>query len=122
MSEFNEIQIPDRLFFKIGDVSKITGLKPYVLRYWESEFKTISPNKSQKNQRVYRREDIKKILLIKQLLHKERYSIEGAKKKIKELRQEKRELRKNSIIDERELKYIRDKLYELVDFTSSFKF
>ena len=68
MTEAIEVTIPDRLFFKIGDVSDLTGLKPYVLRYWESEFEVLCPNKSQKNQRVYTQEDIRKILLIKKLL------------------------------------------------------
>jgi DNA-binding transcriptional MerR regulator len=78
--------IPDRLYFRIGDVAEITGVKPYVLRYWESEFPMISPEKSNTGQRVYRRTDVETVLLIKHLLYKERYSIEGARNRIKELR------------------------------------
>jgi DNA-binding transcriptional MerR regulator len=74
------------LYFKIGEVAKITDVKEYVLRYWEGEFNIINPVKSAKGQRVYRRKDIESILLIKKLLYTERYSIEGARKKIKELR------------------------------------
>ncbi len=80
--------IPDKMFFKIGEVSKLTGIKPHVLRYWESEFKLIRPPKSNIGQRVYRRRDVEIILRLKQLLYKDRYTIEGAKKKIsQELKQ-----------------------------------
>jgi DNA-binding transcriptional MerR regulator len=80
--------IPDRLFFKIGDVAELADVKPYVLRYWETEFPMISPEKSQSGQRVYRRRDVETVLLIKELLYKERYSIEGARKRIRELKKE----------------------------------
>ena len=80
-----EIQIPDKMYFRIGEVSKITKVQPYVLRYWESEFKIIKPQKSFANQRVYKRSDVEIILEIKRLLHKERYTLDGAKKKIKEI-------------------------------------
>jgi len=105
------------LFFKIGDVSRITGVKPYVLRYWESEFDNLAPNKSKKNQRVYNQEDVRKVLLIKQLLHKERYSIEGAKKRLKEIKSEKKEIQKNSILNFQELQVLRNKVTHLIDFT-----
>ena len=61
-------EIPNRLYFRIGDVSKITGIKPYVLRYWESEFPVIAPKKSGTGQRLYRRKDVELILEIKHLL------------------------------------------------------
>ncbi len=80
--------IPDKLYFRIGDVAEIVGVKPYVLRYWESEFSMISPEKSSSNQRVYRRVDVETVILIKKLLYEERYSIEGARKKIRELKRE----------------------------------
>lgn len=80
-----EIQIPDKMYFRIGEVSKITRVQPYVLRYWESEFKIIKPQKSVANQRVYKRSDVELILEIKRLLHKERYTLDGAKKKIREI-------------------------------------
>src|SRR3954468_14098010 len=84
----SKVQIPDRLYFRIGDVAELLGVKPYVLRYWESEFPMISPQKSSSGQRVYRRSDVETVLMIKRLLYEERYSVEGAKKKIKELRKE----------------------------------
>jgi DNA-binding transcriptional MerR regulator len=82
------VQIPDKLYFRIGDVADLAGVKPYVLRYWESEFPMISPDKSTTGQRVYRRSDVEMILLIKHLLYQEKYSIEGARKRIQEVRRE----------------------------------
>jgi DNA-binding transcriptional MerR regulator len=81
-------QIPDRLYFRIGDVADLVGVKPYVLRYWETEFPLVSPQKSNTGQRVYRRTDVETLLMIKHLLYQERYSIEGARKRIAELRKE----------------------------------
>ncbi|MEE9542810.1 MAG: MerR family transcriptional regulator [Thermodesulfobacteriota bacterium] len=80
-------KIPDKLYFKIGEVSKITKVKPYVLRYWESEFNIISPQKSKSRQRVYTRKDIELILEIKNLLYKEKFTLKGAKIRLKELHQ-----------------------------------
>jgi DNA-binding transcriptional MerR regulator len=75
-------EIPDRLYFRIGDVSRLAGVKPYVLRYWESEFPVISPKKSGTGQRLYRRKDVEVILEIKHLLYEKRFTIEGARKAI----------------------------------------
>lgn len=80
------LPIPDKVFFKIGEVSRITELKPYVLRYWETEFPFIRPTKTKTNQRVYERCDIETILLIKKLLYEEKFTIEGARSRLKELR------------------------------------
>jgi|GEM_PF-675604 len=80
--------IPDRLYFRIGDVADLLGVKPYVLRYWETEFPIISPQKSTTGQRVYRRSDVETLVLIKHLLYKEKYSIEGARRRIRELRKD----------------------------------
>ncbi|MBY0470814.1 MerR family transcriptional regulator [bacterium] len=79
-------QIPDKLFFRIGDVADLAGVKPHVLRYWETEFPMISPTKSNTGQRVYKRTDVESILLIKHLLYRERYSIEGARRRMREMR------------------------------------
>jgi DNA-binding transcriptional MerR regulator len=81
-------QIPDKLYFKIGEVASLTKVKPYVLRYWESEFKIISPRKSLTKQRVYSKRDIELIIDIKRLLYKEGFTLDGAKKKIKEIQAE----------------------------------
>lgn len=72
-------KIPDRVFFKIGEVSKIIGVKPYVLRYWETEFLSLAPLKSARNQRLYKKKDVELLLTIKQLLHDRRFTIEGAR-------------------------------------------
>lgn len=79
-----ELQIPDKLFFSIGEVSKLTEVKPYILRYWESEFKSLKPQKNAGGQRIYRRKDVELIMYIKKLLYEEKYTIEGAKQKLKE--------------------------------------
>ncbi len=76
-------ELPDKLYFKIGEVAKIVGVKPYVLRYWETEFSTIRPGKTRSRHRLYRRRDVEALLEIKRLLHGERYTIEGAKRHLK---------------------------------------
>jgi DNA-binding transcriptional MerR regulator len=88
MTATNKISIPDRLFFRIGDVAELLGVKPHVLRYWESEFSIIHPEKSTSGHRVYRRTDVESLLMIKHLLYEERYSIEGARNRLKELKKE----------------------------------
>ena len=75
-----DVPIPDKMFFRIGEVSEITGVKPYVLRYWESEFRLLRPNKNKSGQRVYRRRDVETALEIKDLLHQRKFTIAGAKK------------------------------------------
>ena len=75
----------EKLYYRIGEVSRITGLKPHVLRYWESEFKVIKPHKEGSFQRLYRRKDLDLLLKIKKLLYEEGFTIAGAKKKIRDL-------------------------------------
>jgi DNA-binding transcriptional MerR regulator len=75
-------QIPNKLFFKIGEVCEITDTQPYVLRYWESEFAALAPAKNSSGQRIYRRKDIETVLRIKQLLYEEGFTIAGAKKRL----------------------------------------
>jgi len=84
----NSNSIPDRLYFRIGDVAEIADVKPHVLRYWESEFSEIQPEKSSTGQRVYRKRDVETVLMIKHLLYIEKYSIEGARLRIREMRRE----------------------------------
>jgi len=76
-------ELPDKLYFKIGEVAKIVGVKPYVLRYWETEFPLIRPGKTRSRHRLYRRRDVEALLEIKRLLHNERYTIEGAKRRLR---------------------------------------
>jgi DNA-binding transcriptional MerR regulator len=74
--------IPNKLFFKIGEVCEITDTQPYVLRYWESEFPSLAPAKNSSGQRIYRRRDIETVLRIKELLYDEGFTIAGAKKRL----------------------------------------
>src|ERR1700730_15608104 len=71
--------IPDRLYFKIGDVARICGVEPYVLRFWETQFPQLKPNKSGTGQRLYRRREVELALEIKRLVHGEGYTISGAR-------------------------------------------
>ena len=93
MASYN---IPDKLYFKIGEVSKILGVKPYVLRYWETEFKEITPLKSRSNQRLYKKRDVELLIQIKSLLYKEGFTIEGARKKVKECSKSDKDSQKKS--------------------------
>ncbi len=73
-------EIPDKLYFRIGEVARLAGIKPYVLRFWESEFAGLGPKKSGTGHRLYRRKDVELVLEIKRLLYDRRYTIEGARK------------------------------------------
>src|SRR5215510_3822744 len=75
-------EIPDKLYFKIGEVSELLGVEPYVLRYWETEFPALSPKKSGTGHRLYRRKDVELLLRIKHLLKEKRYTIEGARQSL----------------------------------------
>src|SRR5436305_2333040 len=77
-----EVVIPDKLFFKIGEVCHLVGVQAHVLRYWETEFPMLSPQKNQSGQRSYRKKDVEIALKIKQLLYKEMFTIAGARKKL----------------------------------------
>jgi DNA-binding transcriptional MerR regulator len=76
------LPFPDKLFYKIGEVSKIVGVEPYVLRYWETEFNFLKPRKNKSGQRVYIKKDVELLLAIKRLLYQERYTIEGVRKRL----------------------------------------
>lgn len=80
--ELDELDIPDKTFFKIGEVAKLLDLEPYVLRYWESEFEMLAPDKTDSGQRSYRREDIELILQIRGLLYDEMFTIAGARRQL----------------------------------------
>ena len=83
-------QIPNRLFFRIGDVAELAGLEAYVLRYWETEFPVLKPKKTSNGQRQYRRKDVEVVLEIKRLLYDEGYTIAGARKALKDKARSKR--------------------------------
>ncbi len=73
-------KIPNKVYFKIGEVSNLVGVEAYVLRYWETEFSIIKPHRAKSNQRLYRKRDVENILYIKKLLYNEGYTISGARK------------------------------------------
>ncbi|NWF76271.1 MAG: MerR family transcriptional regulator [Nitrospirae bacterium] len=114
---------PDKLFYKIGEVSKIVGVEAYVLRYWETEFPFLKPRKSKSGQRVYVKKDVEMLLTIKRLLYQERYTIEGVRKKLgissvaveknteKDL--QKKDVRQPALVIEHIKKRIRDILTQL---------
>lgn len=85
--------IPDRMAFKIGTAAELVGVKPYVLRFWETEFEALHPKKSRKGQRAYSRRDVETAMLIKKLLYEDRFSIEGARARLRELRSKVKEER-----------------------------
>lgn len=74
--------VPDKLFYKIGEVSRIAEVEPYVLRYWETEFPFLKPRKNRSGQRVYLRKDVETILLVKRLLYQEKYTIAGVRRRL----------------------------------------
>jgi DNA-binding transcriptional MerR regulator len=80
------VTIPDRLYFKIGDVAEICGLETYVLRFWESQFPQLKPNKSGTGQRLYRKREVELVLEIKRLVHEEGYTLAGARQALEEMR------------------------------------
>lgn len=77
--------LPLKLYYRIGEVAEVVGVETHVLRYWESEFSSIRPQKSPKGQRVYSRKDLEKLLLVKELLYTQGYTVAGAKKRLREL-------------------------------------
>ena len=79
------LQASDKLYYRIGEVSKLTGVKAHVLRYWETEFRWMTPPKSRSKQRLYRQRDIEFVWLLKRLLWEERYTIAGARQRIQDL-------------------------------------
>ncbi len=79
-----QVELSNKLYFRIGEVAKIVGVKPYVLRYWETEFPILKPGKTPSRHRLYRRRDVEILLDIKRLLYEEGFTIAGAKKRLKE--------------------------------------
>lgn len=79
-----ERELPVKLYYRIGEVSDIVGVEPHVLRYWETEFRSIRPQKSRKGQRIYSRRDVDKLLKVKELLYSQGFTIAGARKRLRE--------------------------------------
>jgi len=81
-----ETVIPEKAYFRIGEVSKLLSVEPYVIRYWETEFKTVNPVRTKTAQRLYRKKDVQELLIIKNLLYAQRFTIDGAKKQLHKMR------------------------------------
>ena len=104
------VQIPDnRRYFRIGDASRIVGVEPYVLRYWESEFSQLKPSRADSKQRTYQRKDLETLLEIKRLLYEERMTIEGARLRLK------KENAEGSTVSYPFVKEIRGELHEILE-------
>jgi DNA-binding transcriptional MerR regulator len=88
MEELDEGPILKKAYYSIGEVCDLTGLKPHVLRYWETQFEMLQPNKNRAGNRVFRPQEIELILLVRHLLYEEKFTIEGARQKLRELRRE----------------------------------
>jgi DNA-binding transcriptional MerR regulator len=80
--------IPDKSYFRIGEVGRLLKVQPYVVRYWESEFKTVRPIRTRSDQRLYRRRDVEELMLIRKLLYEENFTINGARKQLRKIRSE----------------------------------
>lgn len=113
-------RIPDKLAFKIGEVADILGVKAYVLRYWETEFEVLKPKKSKHNQRMYERRDVENLLLIKKLLYRDRFSIEGARSALKKLKKDNVRVKQITTITEH-LDEAKDRVLDLLDDLAAFR-
>jgi DNA-binding transcriptional MerR regulator len=113
-------RIPDKLAFKIGEVADLLQVKAYVLRYWETEFDILKPKKSKHNQRMYERRDVENLMLIKKLLYRDRFSIEGARTALKKLRKDNVRVKQIRTITER-IEEAKDRVLDLIDEIQAFR-
>ncbi|GAB5046116.1 MerR family transcriptional regulator [Thermodesulfovibrio sp. TK110] len=115
MGDVIQKQLPFKIFYKIGETSRIVGVEPYVLRYWETEFPFLKPKKTKTGQRLYTKKDIEMLFLIKKMLYEERFTVEGVRQKLgKMYRQDSNEsLTKKDIINK-----VRFKLREILRMLS----
>lgn len=108
--------VAKKAYYSIGEVCSLTGLKPHVLRYWESQFDALSPSKNSAGNRVFRPKEIELVLLVKRLLYEEKYTIEGANQRIGEMRAgEQLEERRSDVVEPDFVEAIKDDLKELRD-------
>jgi len=103
--------IPEKAFFRIGEVSKILSVEPYVIRYWETEFKTIKPVRTKSAQRLYRKKDVEELLTIRNLLYQQRFTISGAKKQLLQMRSKDEAAHKDG--DHEKLVFIKKELEQI---------
>ncbi len=110
-----KVEVPDKLYFRIGEVGELTSLKPSILRFWETEFPQLRPCKSSSGQRLYSKSDVELVLSIKKLLYADRLTIEGARKKISEQRGNLYTVKNPS----REIRILREVRDDLIRFRNS---
>lgn len=103
--------IPNKMAFKIGDVADMLGIKQYVLRYWETEFEILKPKKASNNQRMYSKKDVENAYIIRKLLHRDRFSIEGARNALRELKSYVKKERETSLHFHK-YEYVQEKFHE----------
>ena len=96
-------EIPDKLYFRIGEVSGLVGVEPYVLRYWETEFPSVGPKKSGTGHRMYRRKEVELLLKIKYLLYEKKYTIQGARLYLQSESKTARQKQRSAKVEQREL-------------------
>ncbi len=106
--------IPDKLYFRIGEVSSMLGVEPHVLRFWETEFPALSPKKSGTGHRLYRRKDVELLLKIKHLLYEKRFTIEGARQTLMQTKQKPTLPRQQALFSDDPLPAIRQELTEIL--------
>jgi len=94
-------RLPDKIYFKIGEVGEIVGVEPYVLRYWETEFELLKPSKAPSRHRLYKKKDVELLIEIKRLLYSEGFTIEGARKRLKETKKEEKTQLKLPLADQK---------------------
>ena len=111
--------IAKKAYYSIGEVCEVTGLKPHVLRYWETQFDSLHPNKNRAGNRVYRPREIELVLLVKHLLYDKKYTIEGARKRLAEMKKDDSvKAKREEVLEPEVLAGMRQELTELVDTLS----
>ena len=111
-----ETIIPEKAYFRIGEVSKILNVEPYVIRYWETEFKSVKPVRTKSSQRLYRKKDVQELLTIRDLLYLQRFTINGAKKQLTKMRGESEP--ESKVIDRDKLLLIKQELQQIRNMIS----
>jgi DNA-binding transcriptional MerR regulator len=107
-----ESVIPEKAYFRIGEVSKILNVESYVIRYWETEFRSVKPVRTRSAQRLYRKKDVQELLTIRDLLYSQRFTIDGAKKQLAKMRGEEND-QESKVIDRKKLLLIKHELQQI---------
>ncbi|MEN2995371.1 MAG: MerR family transcriptional regulator [Thermodesulfovibrio sp.] len=118
MGEALKKELPFKIFYKIGETSRIVGVEPYVLRYWETEFPFLKPKKTKSGQRLYTKKDIEIILLIKKMLYEDRYTVEGVRQKLASKLINSEEISKEKSSKEEIIEKIKHRLKEILKMLS----